>query len=51
MSGTKVEIVQWGSKEIFMQVVDKNIGVIGITDENFKNGIKNYLSSTTVDVP
>ena len=39
-----IEMIKWGTKSLFYDIFGKPIGIIGILDENFKNGIKKQFS-------
>ena len=48
--GLEIDIVNWGTKDLFEQIFDKYVGIISITDTNFKNGLKQYFSSKRQEV-
>ena len=39
-----LEIVQWETKSFYQQIFGKEVGIIGITDINFKIGLKKIYS-------
>jgi ribosomal protein L7Ae-like RNA K-turn-binding protein len=41
---TNVDVIRFGRKDMYMDIFDKNIGIIGILDINISSGIKKHLS-------
>jgi len=37
------EVVVWGDKGTYLEIIGKHTGIIGIIDESFTKGIKKYL--------
>ena len=46
---SKINMVKFGSKGLFLNIFEKYTGIVGITDGNFIKGIKKHLSSMEDD--
>jgi len=40
----KIDMIKYGNKDYFYQIFGKNVGVVGVLDDNFKNGMRKQLS-------
>ena len=40
-----IDIVAWGTKDLFEKIFGRLVGIIGVTDINFKSGLKEHFSS------
>jgi ribosomal protein L7Ae-like RNA K-turn-binding protein len=44
-----IEIKRWGTKDLYLQAFGKYVGIIGINDKNFKNGLLKHLEALEVE--
>ena len=40
----KIDMIKYGNKDYFYQIFGKSVGVVGVLDDNFKNGMRKQLS-------
>ena len=40
----KIDMIKYGNKDYFYQIFGKSVGVVGVLDVNFKNGMRKQLS-------
>ena len=40
----KIDMIKYGNKDYFYRVLGKSVGVVGVLDDNFKNGMRKQLS-------
>ena len=40
----KIDMIKYGNKDYFYQIFGKNVGVVGVLDNNFNNGMRKQLS-------
>ena len=45
-----IDIVAWGTKDLFEKIFGKLVGIIGVTDINFKSGLKEHFSFIKLEV-